>query len=83
MTFLELTTKTAPAARSCVRSFSALPTTRLRPSRSASALLSLQDKEHLRIDATTSLMSTHLAEVAAFAAEVEQVDARFGEGLAP
>lgn len=83
MTFLELTTDTAPAARSCIRSFSPLPTTYLRPSRSASALQSLQETELLRIDAHTSLLASHLEEVAAFASKVEQVDTRFGKGLAP
>lgn len=83
MTFLQLTTDTAPAARSCIRSFTVLPTAHLSPSRSASALTSLQDVEHLLVDDVTSRLDTHLREVAAFASEVEQADARFGKGLTP
>lgn len=83
MTFLQLTTDTAPAARSCIRSFTVLPTTHLSPSRSASALTSLQDNELLLIDECTSRLDTHLREVAAFASEVEQTDTRFGKELTP
>lgn len=83
MTFLQLTTETAPAARSCIRSFTTLPTARLSPSRSATALASLQDTEHLLIDGTTSRLDTHLHDVAAFASEVVQTDARFGRELTP
>lgn len=82
MTFLELTTDTAPAARRCIRSFAAPPTARLRPSRSAEALSLLQDKEHKLMDATTSRMTTHLDNVAAFASEVERLDATLGRRLA-
>ena len=83
MTFLQLTTDTAPAARSCIRSFTTLPTARLSPSRSASALTSLQDVEHLIVDDVTSRLDTHLHDVAAFASKVEQTDARFGKELTP
>lgn len=83
MTFLQLTTDTAPAARSCIRSFTALPAARLSPSRSASALASLQDVEHLLVDDVTSRLDTHLHDVAAFAFKVEQADARFGKELTP
>ncbi|MGV0372535.1 hypothetical protein ACUY2A_03955 [Corynebacterium pilbarense] len=83
MTFLQLTTQTARAARSCIRSFSTLPTAQLSPSRSASALASLQDAELLLIDDLTSLLDTHLHDVAAFASKVEQTDARFGKELTP
>ena len=83
MTFLQLTTETAPAARSCIRSFTTLPAARLSPSRSATALSSLQDTEHLLVDGTTSRLDTHLHEVVAFASEVEQTDARFGKGFTP
>ena len=83
MTFLQLTTDTAPAARSCIRSFTALPAAHLSPSRSASALTSLQDVEHLLIDECTSRLDTHLREVAAFASKVEQTDTRLGKELTP
>lgn len=83
MTFLQLTTDTAPAARSCIRSFTTLPTAHLSPSRSASALTSLQDVEHLLVDDVTSRLDTHLHDVAAFASKVEQTDARFGKELTP
>lgn len=83
MTFLQLTTDTAPAARSCIRSFTTLPTACLSPSRSASALTSLQEVEHMLIDDVTSRLDTHLHDVAAFASKVEQVDARFGKELTP
>ena len=83
MTFLQLTTETARAARSCIRSFTTLPTAHLSPSRSASALASLQATEHLLVDDTTSRLATHLHEVAAFASEVEQADARFSKELTP
>lgn len=83
MTFLELTTDTAPAARRCIRSFAAPPTARLRPSRSAEALSLLQDKEHKLLDVTTSRITTHLGNVAAFASEVERMDATLGRRLAP
>ena len=83
MTFLQLTTETARAARSCIRSFGALPTAHLSPSRSASALATLQDTEHLLVDDTTSRLDTHLHDVVAFASEVEQADARFGKELTP
>lgn len=82
MTYLELTTTTAPAARSCLRAFPTLPSAHLRPSRSAAALGSLQRTEHSRIDATTSRMSSHLEAVAAFADRVEQLDGDLGRGLA-
>ena len=83
MTFIELTTHTAPAAQRCIRSFPALPAARLRPSHSSIALASMQDKEHTLIHAITTRITTHLTEVAAFAAEVERVDAHLGEVLAP
>ena len=83
MTFLQLTTDTAPAARSCIRSFTTLPTAQLSPSRSASALASLQDVEHLLVDDVTSRLDTHLHDVAAFASEVEQADIRLGKELTP
>lgn len=83
MTFLHLTTDTAPAARSCIRSFTTLPTAQLSPSRSASALTSLQEVEHLLVDDVTSRLDTHLHDVAAFASKVEQTDARFGKELTP
>ena len=82
MTYLELTTTTAPAARSCLRAFPTLPSSHLRPSRSAAALASLQRTEHSRIDATTSRMSSHFEAVAAFADRVEQLDGDLGRGLA-
>ena len=82
MAFIELTTSTAPAARRCIRSFTAPPLAHLSPSRSAAALASLQQQEHVRIDATTSRMSSHLEAVAAFADRVEQLDGDLGRGLA-
>lgn len=83
MTFLQLTTDTAPAARSCIRSFTTLPSAHLSPSRSASALASLQDTELLLIDDVTSRLDTHLHDVAEFASKVEQTDTRFGKELTP
>ena len=83
MTYLELTTTTAPAARSCLRAFPTLPSAHLRPSRSAAALASLQRTEHSRIDATTSRITTHLEDVAAFALEVERLDTSLGRKLMP
>lgn len=82
MTFLELTTQTAPAARSCIREFDALPAAHLRPSRSSTALSLLQDKELPLIRAIMSRCVAHLESVAAFASEVEQLDAALGEELA-
>ena len=83
MTFLQLTTDTAPAARSCIRSFSTLPAAHLSPSRSSLAFASLQDTELLLVDGLTSRLATHLRDVAAFASKVEQVDTRLGKELAP
>ena len=83
MTFLQLTTETARAARSCIRSFTTLPAAHLSPSQSASALTSLQDVEHLLVDDVTSQLDTHLHDVAAFASKVEQTDTRFGKELTP
>lgn len=83
MAFIELTTSTAPVARRCIRSFAAPPLAHLRPSRSAAALASLQQQEHVRIDATTSRITTHLEDVAAFASEVERLDTSLSSKLAP
>lgn len=83
MAFIELTTSTAPAARRCIRSFTAPPLAHLSPSRSAAALASLQQQEHVRIDATTSRITTHLEDVACFASEVERLDTSLSRRLAP
>lgn len=83
MAFIELTTSTAPAALRCIRSFAAPPFAHLRSSRSAATLASLQQQEHERIDATTSRITTHLEEVAAFALEVERLDTSLSRKLVP
>lgn len=83
MAFIELTTNTAPVARRCIRSFAAPPLAHLRSSRSAAALASLQQQEHVRIDATTSRITTHLEDVAAFALEVERLDTSLSRKLVP
>lgn len=79
---LELSTRTAAVARSRVHPAPTLPQATLGPSRSASALASLQQREHSLIDATWSTLSAHLTSIATFAQRVVDEDTllsrRFG-----
>lgn len=80
---LELSTRTAPVARSRIRPAPELAQATLGPCRSAAALASLQLSEHMRIDATWSALTAHLTSIAAFAQRVVEADAQMARRFAP
>lgn len=81
MTYLALSTRTAPTARSHIPLAAPLPAATLSASRSAAALASWQGREHMLIDATTSSLTCHLEAVASFADRVVALDASLGDAL--
>lgn len=76
---LELSTLTAPVARSRIRRAPELAQATLGPCRSAAALASLQLSEHSLIDATWSALTAHLTSIASFAQSVVDEDARMAK----
>lgn len=81
MSFLELTTATAPTARSHLPDFTPLPSAQLSTGASAAALSSMQDREHLLIDATLNRLASTLEKVGRFADQVERIDTNLGSAL--
>lgn len=78
---LELTTDTAPTARALAPEFLPLASAQLSPSRTASALSSLQERELLLIDATSDNLADHIRSIASFAETIETLDADLGARL--
>lgn len=80
---LELSTQTAPVARSRICPAPELAQATLGPSRSAAALASLQLSEHMRIDDTWSALTAHLTSIAAFAQRVVDEDVQLARRFGP
>ena len=85
MDFLQLTTSTAPTARTCLPEWSPLPTAHLSPGQLSSALAEAQEHCAALIDDTTSAARTHAASLADFADHASRLDrdlaTRLGGGL--
>lgn len=81
MTYLALSTRTAPTARSHIPHAAPLPRAALSASKSAAALASFEGKEHLLIDETSARLTAHLHSLAGFAERVVALDEQLGAGL--
>lgn len=83
MSILELSTTTAPTARSHLPDFTPIPTPQLSRGTASSALSSLQARELLLIDDSSNHLTDTLHAVARFADRVVQLDTDLGKALTP
>lgn len=82
MTYLQLSTDTAPTAEAHLPDTSPLPRARLSPSASSAALIAALDREHSLIDATLTTLTDHMHAIAHLARNAERADTTLARALA-